>query len=187
MAAIVAVPVLTLIIMLGDYARVSIVWNAKNRQLKKLNSDIKKFEGGKIFQDAAEKRIETFNAIKIEVADVITQHIQWSPIFELLVKEMPLQLTLSDFVLRSETVNKTTTRREDPTKPLVINVPKRILNIGFYGSLNTRSDRMALKFLRSLGDSDVLKPRIERIRMVEQIADPERNTMYYTLECIFKP
>jgi len=185
-AMIIAVPIIITMIMFGDYVRCNIMLNTQQRFFDNIETDIIKYSQARIFQENAKRWIEETNECLEEASDIISHQIQWSPVLEVLARNMPVKLVLSELSLRTEVDNREVPRRDDPSKKTTIPFPKRILTITFYGKLNSVSDRQALGFLKALSTSEFLNHKVEGIRMISQTADIKNNAMQYTIECVFK-
>ena len=186
-AVIIAVPVILTMIMLGDYVRGSIILTTQQRFLGNIEADILKYSQARTSHENARQWLEDTNACLTEAADMMKYQIQWSPVLEILAKNMPVDLVLSELNLRTETINKEVPKRDEPSKKITITVPKRILTITFYGNLGSASDLQALEFLKAMNVSGLLSKKIETVRIISQTADSKTNTMHYVIECVFKP
>jgi Tfp pilus assembly protein PilN len=186
LAITIAVPVIAAIIMVGDYASDRIILMNQKRNLAKIETEISQLSGGMEFQEAVKKEISNINACLKETADAMKLQIQWSPILELIVQNIPENLVLSELSVRTENVQREFPRRDDPSRNITLAIQRRILTITLYGNIGHQSDEAALEFLRSLSASTALNTKIEDIRPIAQITDEENKKVRYSIECVFK-
>ncbi|MHC4114958.1 MAG: hypothetical protein ACYSSL_06545 [Planctomycetota bacterium] len=186
LAITIAVPIIAAIIMVGDYAGDRIILMSQKRNLAKIESEILQLGGGVKFQEDVKEEISNINACLRETADIIKMQLQWSPILELIVQNIPENLVLSELSVRTESVQKEFPRKDDPSRNITLSIQRRILTITLYGNMGDESDEAALEFLRSLSASAALNTKIEDIRPIAQITDEENRKVRYSIECVFK-
>jgi hypothetical protein len=186
-AVAVAVPIVVIIVTLGNYVRGGIMLRNQRRLLTTIQADIFKFTDSVKFKQQAEKRINAVSACFVEVDDTLPQQIQWSPILRELAENMPASLVLSGLNIKTELQNKLVPQRKTPSKMTAIQVPKRVLYINLYGRRTRGSDEAVLKLLGVLNASMVMRERADNIRLVAQATDARQNVMNYVIECVFRP
>jgi len=183
-----AIPVVIIMIMFANYLHGHIVLSTRERLIGNYEARMDKLAAHLKFQENAECEIDNLNACLQEVADTITQHIQWSPVLQVLAANMPESLVLEELHVETATgLTKKVPKRDDPSKYITITLPKRILRISLYRKLRSGGDEAVLQLQQKLRNSSVLSPIVDTIRPVSQEADEKEGLMRYEIECIFEP
>jgi hypothetical protein len=181
-----AVPIIAAIFMFGNYTRDRIILNNDKKDLIGIEQKILSYSEGIKFQEDTKKEIDTINSCLKEVAFVLDQQIQWSPVLEVLAESMPEYLTFSEITIRIESDQKLYPSLKDPQKNVSLSVPRRILNFTIFGDIQPESEDAALAFLRTLSTEIRLSDIIEDIRLISQTTNVENGTVLYSFECVFK-
>ena len=186
LAVAIAVPVIAIIIMLGNYGRSRVELSTRRWELSSTKAGIADLVSSVQFQEEARREIDDIKACSVEVADVIQQQMQWSPVLEVIADNMPDTLIMENIVMRSEDIRVEVDDRNIPDKILEISVPKRILKMTLYGKLIVDTDIAVKNFLTALRNSSTLNKITERIEPISQYNDDTKNVTYYEIECAFK-
>lgn len=186
LAISIAMPVIVTIFGLGDYMRSNIVLSTKWQDVARLEGEIfERTESMRMHEDSKSEAMQ-INSCLGELGDIMDQQLQWSPILEVVARNVPDAIVLEELVVQSENVFKTVPLRRDPTKNITISVPRRRLILNIYGKLGIISDEAVLTFLRKLATSEVLRERMANVRKLSQKADEKNEIMHYSIECVFK-
>lgn len=186
LAVTIAVPVIAVIIMLGNYGRERVMLSTYRWTLGNTKARIADLVDSVQFQEDTKREIDGIKASFVEVADVIQQEVQWSPVLEVIANNMPDTIIMEAITIHSEDIRVKVVDRINPKRTLNITVPKRILRMTLYGKLATETDIAVQNFLTALRNSSALSEKTESIEPVSQYNDDIKNVTYYSIECIFK-
>jgi len=186
LAVTIAVPVIAVIIMLGNYGRERVMLSTYRWTLGNTKARIADLVGSVQFQEETLQEIDSIKASFVEVADAIQQKVQWSPVLEVIADNMPDTIIMEAITIHSEDIRVKVVDRINPKKTLNISVPKRILRMTLYGKLAAETDIAVQNFLTALRNSSALSEKTERIEPVSQYNDDIKNVTYYSIECVFK-
>lgn len=186
LAVTIAVPIVIAIIMGGNYVRSRIILSTQQQFLNKVDADISRLADSIKLEERIKRRINDINGCLAEVGDITHWHVQWSGILQALAENIPPCLVLAELSVKSGTVNKEVSSRNDPSKTINVSVPKRVLYISLYGKPEEGSDEAVLEFLRGLNASIALSDIVDTIRLLSQTSDVKKYVMHYMIECVFK-
>jgi hypothetical protein len=187
LAIVIAVPVVTTIVMLGNYVQDSIVLRNQKQLLTSLQGDIFRLADSVKLKEGTERQIDNMNVCFVEIDESIMQQIQWSPVLQALAENMPRSLILSGLSIKTDLETREVPQRGNPLKKLLIPAKKRILHINLYGRLSISSDEAVLDFLKALNAWNVLTKKADNIRLVAQATEESKGVMHYVIECVFEP
>jgi hypothetical protein len=186
LAVTIAVPVIAIIIMLGNYGRSKVELSMQRRALSNTNERIADLVRSVQLQKETLQEIDSIKACFVEVTDVIQQQVQWSPVLEVIADNMPDTLIMENIVIRSNDIRVKVVDRNISDRTLDISVPQRILTMTLYGKLAADTDLAVQDFLTALRNSNALNKKTERIEPFSQYNDDIKNVTYYSIECVFK-
>ena len=186
LAISIAMPVIVTIFGLGDYMRSNIELSTKWQDVARKESEISALTESMRAHEDSKREAMQINSCLGELGEIMDQQLQWSPVMEVVARNVPDTIVLEELVVQSENVFKTVPLRRDTTKNIAISVPRRRLILNIYGKLGVASDEAVLTFLHKLAASEVLKQRVANIRKLSQKADEKNEIMHYTIECVFK-
>lgn len=186
LAVTLAVPIIAIIIMLGNYIRNEAVLSTLRYKLNQTNAEIASLENSVQLQEDALREIDEIKKCFFEVNDVIQQQVQWSPVLEAIADNMPNTLIMEEIDINSEDIRVEVVDRINPKRTLDISVPQRILLMTLYGKLAAETDIAVQNFLTALRNSNALKDKTETIEPISQYNDDIKNVTYYSIECVFK-
>ena len=186
LAVTIAVPVIAIIIMLGNYGRERVMLSTYRWTLSSTKARIADLIDSVQLQEEALQEIENIKVCFVEVADAIQQQIQWSEVLEVIADNMPDTIIMEEIIMRSEDVRIEVVDRSNPKRTLDISVPQRILQMILYGKLDADTDIAVQNFLTALRTSSVLSEKTETIEPLSQHNDDIKNVTYYSIECVFK-
>ena len=186
LAISIAMPIIVTIFGFGDYMRSNIVLSTRWRDVARLEGEIFELAEAMRMHEESEREAMQINSCLGELDNIMDQQLQWSPVLEVVARNIPDAIVLEELVVQSENVFRTVPLRRDTTKNITVPVPRRQLILNVYGKLGIVSDEAVLLFLRKLATSEVLKERMANVRKLSQKADERNEIMHYTIECTFK-
>ena len=166
LAVTIAVPVIAIIIMLGNYGRSKVELSMQRRALSNTNERIADLVRSVQLQEETKREIDSIKASFVEVADAIQQKVQWSPVLEVIADNMPDTIIMEAITIHSEDIRVKVVDRINPKKTLNISVPKRILRMTLYGKLAAETDNAVQHFLTALRNSSALNKKTERFEHI---------------------
>lgn len=178
----IAIPLVIIMLMIGNYARGTIILSMGKKQLSRLETNISNLAEFAESRKAQQNEITNLKACLVEVGENINKNIQWSPILEFLANNLPHRFVLTELNVRSDEVRKLVPSKTDKSKSTVAFVVRKTLYISLYGMLGNDNDRTVLKFLQKLNNSTNFSSKV-----ISQTSDDDQeNTMHYVIECVFK-
>ena len=186
LAVTIAVPVIAIIMMLGNYGRERVMLSTYMWTLSNTKAKIADLVNSVQLQEKTLREIDSIKASFVEVADAIQQQIQWSEILETIADNMPDTIIMEEIIAHPEDIKIEVVDRNNPEKTSDISVPQRILRMTLYGKLDADTDTAIQNFLTALRTSSVLSKNTERIESLSQHNDDIKNVTYYSIECVFK-
>ena len=185
-AALLTIPLLTLIIMAGMYIVNGIEIKTNKKFIESYNKKISELSDVIEFKNSLDKEKQSINAALSEVASAVKRHTQWSPILSELTDNIPDSMTLTKLTAAQELVKqKPSDKNTDKTKNITI--PKRTLQISLCGSPGSNSDLAVKQFGDRIRLSKIIGPKIEDIRISQKTDSIEKKEIIlYQIDCILK-
>lgn len=123
-----------------------------------------------------------------EIASVIDKQIQWSPIVQALVENMPDSIMLQKLFLYRNIVKKKRPDKTNNNKMISVDCIKRKLRITVYGVSPFDSDTAVQGYIYRLRNSDVFMSEVTDIRIVARdVANLDgKDVPSYEIDCLFK-
>jgi hypothetical protein len=186
LALVIAVPVVTCLLLYGEYQNDRIEHKSLKTQWSNLDMRILDLRAGVKSQESDLGEISNLNACLAEVHDTLLQHVQWTPVFRALVDNLPETLYFEYLNVKTVTEKKDVPKRNEPTQIVTIEVPRNILFIGTYSNLGEKQNEKVLEYIRKLNSLESLKDVVETIRLLAEETDNDKEIVRYSMECIFK-
>ena len=187
-AATFATPVIVAIVMFGVYLSNSIAMSVQKQEIVRCEKEIDKLSDAVNLQKAFEKEKDIINTSLSEVKSSIGRCVQWSGILVTLAKNVPDSVLLTRLETKQNSVRKKVARKDDPGKTTDTTVPVRILQMTVNGRQNSDSDKSVREFRDKLRFSDLLKSRLDDIRVSQGFDNRgDQDVLTYDIDCVFKP
>lgn len=181
-----AFPIIALIVILGIYLgdKTSIV--VANQHTVQLKTKISRMANELSEYRSALQQQETIRYCLTEINDSINRHGQWSEILTEISANMPEMMILTYLSVEQRFVNKKIPG-PDKGKTITVSVPVRTLLMEIAGSSHGDCDKLVMGFIERLTNSQLLKDRIETIRVPEKSNMSHTDGMVsYKIDCLFK-
>ena len=123
-----------------------------------------------------------------EVSGAIRRRMQWSPVLEIIVNNMPKSMVLRSINVRQESRKVKKPQNDNPEKKVDVVVPIKTLVLSMVGTVNGNYDQEVRTFRDSLMAEKLLSSRLEDIRVAQEM--DKRNDMdiiSYEIFLVFKP
>lgn len=124
-----------------------------------------------------------------EVTRGLGRHLQWSPILQTLVEQLPDSIALKELKLSRSTTRKKVTEGKDSNKQVNKTIIHRILSVQVFGESSWETDEAVQQYLDRLGKAPAIRQRMKDIRIVSQQTDEAsgKPITIHTIECEFQP
>lgn len=183
------IPVVVAIVMLGSYLNNKIIISVQENKIstfeKKVNSD--ELEHAVRVQKLLNQKTQALLDSLDEVSSAVSGHIQWTPILQTIVKNMPDSMLLTTIEVKSESKKVKKPKKDNPEKMIEVAVPLRVLHMSLAGNLQNNYDRVVRNFRDSLWSDESLGPKLEEIRVAQEFTKAgDRDVVSYEMYLIFK-
>lgn len=187
-AATFAVPVIIAIVMLTLYLSSSIAIAIDKGAIVNYEVKIDELSHAIELQKEFEQERAAMGSCLSEVASSIGEHMQWSPILETLVSNVPESMILMNLEVKQKSVQRKVPKKDDPQKTVNMRVPVRTLQMSIGGHPEEDCGKAVKRFRNSLLASRVLGPKLEDITVSQKFDKLDgRDIVSYQIECVFKP
>ena len=187
-AATFAVPVIIAIVMLTLYLSSGIAIAIDKGAIVNYEVKINELSHAIELQEEFEQEKAAMESCLSEVVSSIGEHMQWSPILETLVSNMPEFMILMNLEVKQKSVQREVPKKDDPQKTVNMRVPVRTLQMSIGGYPEEDCGKAVKRFRNSLLTSRVLGPKLEDITVSQKFDKLDgRDIVSYQIECVFKP
>ena len=187
-AATFVVPIIVAIVMFGYYLHTKIVISIQRQGIINYETKISGLSEAVELQKLFESEKNIINSSLSEVKFSIGRHIQWSPVLETVVRNMPDAVVLTQLSIKEHSVRRKVPAKKDPKKTIDVSVPVRTLQMSISGSPYSNCDRVIRNFRNSLRFSTQLRPMLDDIRVSQGFDKLEgKEVVSYEIDCVFKP
>ncbi|MFC1737781.1 hypothetical protein ACFL1G_01880 [Planctomycetota bacterium] len=186
----IAVPVIITGAMLGYYLHNKILISIQKQRIVNIEIKTSELSEAVKIQQAFEAEKKNINNYLSEVGDALFggRHIQWSPVLITVVENIPDSVVLTKLGVKQSAIKRKVPKKNDPEKIVSVSVPIRTLHMNVTGTSGSNCDQAIKEFRDSLYSSEVLGPKLDNIRVSQNMHTLEEQRIYlYEIECIFKP
>ena len=185
-----ALPVFIAIALVGSFITNKVKISVAENELRALESKISSREVEQAVRGQQMLRIEKENlqsSLK-EVSFAIRTHVQWSPILETIIRNIPETMILKAIEVKEESRKIKRPKEDDPEKTVDVTIPIRTLHLSMAGIVNVNYDNEVRTFRNSLMDDEHLGSRLEDITVAQELDRVnEKDIISYEIYLIFKP
>jgi Tfp pilus assembly protein PilN len=183
-AVTLAVPLLIAIAMGSFYLRNSVIIAIKNQDIKNFQMKIGRLADAVELQKTFEKEKTVNDGCLSEVKASINRHAQWSPVLEILARNMPESVVLEKIGVEQKSVKRSISQKNNSLKTVIV----RTVHMSVYGSLQSNCGDAVREFRNRLWSSSLLGQKLENIRVSQKSARVEnQDVISYEIDCVFKP
>jgi len=181
------VPVIISIAILGYYLRNNIDIKVKQKELAGYQANIAGMADIIQLQQAFELEKFMINSSMDEVYSALGIQFQWSGFLELLAKNIPPSMVMTELDARKKFIKRKVPKKDDPQETVEIDDVERTLEIYVSGPPERNSDEDVRDFMDKIRFSKKFASKIQSITVsqeFEQIDD--KNFISYQIDCVFK-
>jgi len=186
LAFTVAIPVIAVTVILVNYVHTGILLSMQKQSLERFQERISNLSEITELRRTIYLKKNDINLCLTEVNDVLPQYLSWSPILEMIARNMPENLVLKELNVTSKLTTELSVNVDEPSKTKKALKSERILKITLYRNINQGSDEVVLNFLQNLDASGFIKEKSANVRPLSQSADDKKDAMFYVIECVFE-
>lgn len=186
----VAVPVVIALVMAGCLIHSKITASIKQSKIANYQVRIDSSAQVLAFRRSLEKETNIISNRLSEVSTFIGNHIQWSPIIETVVRNIPNSMALTKLEAEQKMVKvkKAATGNSKQANIAASTAFVRTLNVSISGSGAANYDKEVQEFKNNLLSSPLMSPKLDQIRVSRKSQEVEKKeTACYEIECTFKP
>ena len=180
------VPVVFASVVFGNYLHNRIVIVSQKEQLENYEIKISDLRTQLEFREEAKQQRNDLHACRKELADSIHRQVQWSPVLEALLQNLPESAIVEQLEVKSQAVSRKVLLRGSLEETINITIPKRTLETSIRLDAQDNADEMVEDFTYQLYYSPLLAGKINDVAVVERIADERSDTILYKIYCIFE-
>lgn len=183
----VAVPFVVAVGLLDRYLRIETVVEIRRQAIDKEQATIDKLAGAVKLKQSKEKEQGIINSRLSEVSSCIGDYVQWSPVLETVVRNMPNEMFMSALTADSMRVKEQVLKDNDPNRPVNVTVSKRTLALDISGIQQGNYDRIVRDYRDRLKSSALLGTKLEDIVVSQKSGElGDDKTVSWTMNLIFK-
>lgn len=184
----VAVPFIVAVGLLDRYLRIETVLEIRSQAIAKEQATVDKLADAVKLKQSKEKEQGIINIRLSEVSSCIGGYVQWSPVLETVVRNMPNQMFMSALTADSVRVKEQVFKDNDPNRPVNVTVTKRTLALGLRGiQQGGNYERIVRDYRDRLKSSALLETKLEDIVVSQKSGDiGDDKTVSWMMNLIFK-
>jgi hypothetical protein len=183
----VVVPFIVAIVMLDRYLRIETVLEIRQQAIAKELATIDELADAVELKESKEKEKDIINIRLSEVSSCVDEYVQWSPVLETLVENMPGELIMNNLTAANKHVKETVVRNNDPNRPANVTVSKRTLALDISGIEPGDYEGIVGEYRDLLKSPDLLGPQLVDIDFSQKPGGTgDDKTVSYTMDFIFK-
>ncbi|MCK5225816.1 MAG: hypothetical protein KAQ89_03785 [Planctomycetes bacterium] len=187
MAIAFIVPLLIAIIMFGYYLRTTIIISVQTHEIRNCESNTNKLAEAVNLQRSLENEKETINGCLSDVSLAIANHMQWSPVLETIVKNLPNSVVLTALSVKQEFVNKKVPSKKNFDEMISVSVPMRTLYMKIMANAKYDSAKEVRDFRQQLMLPENLGSKLKTVQVSQQVENyREKDVVFYEINCVFK-
>ena len=180
------VPVTLASIVLGNYLQNRILLATYQNYYNKAEHGIEEFTNDLQERKLLEKQRDTLRYSRGELADVINWNVQWTPVIQILVDNLPDSMVLDKMEAIKSSDTKTVPKRYNPDKTEKISVPKRELTVQFHASAQDENHNLVTKLQSDLYYSLLPLNTVEKIELGPYSRNEQKKEEQFEIIFIFE-
>ena len=186
---IVAVPILAGSVMAGWYIQNLVVVEIDQGAIARAEKTIEQYKADVAQKEQKEKEQAGINAKLTEVKTCLGGYVQWSPVVETVVREIPAGMVMTRLAAETLQDRQTTTVKEgESSRPANVMISKRVLVVELAGRPGGDYDNAVRDYGERLKKSAALASRLESVIPSQQGGElGEIKTTIHTVKLVFKP
>ena len=187
-AAAVVIPVIIMTMIIGLYFSNRISAKVQEQELENYKKKIEGLSGAIKTQESFEAKKDGIIECISEAKNIVGSHIQWSPILAELISNLPTSVSLTSLEVKQNSTRLQVPQKDNPEVMISVSVPVHQLLITMQANPRTNCDKDVKKFRDQLWSSDLLRPKLEEIRVSQEFnSSGSGDIILYKIDCAFKP
>ncbi|MCK5473545.1 MAG: hypothetical protein KAI59_05885 [Planctomycetes bacterium] len=187
MAIAFIIPLLIAMAMFGYYLRTTIIISVRTQEIRNYESNTNKLAEAVNLQRSLENEKKTINGCLSDVSSAIANHMQWSPVLETMIKNLPNSVVLTKLSVKQNFVSKSVPSKENFEKMISVSVPVRTLYMKIMANAKYDSAKEVRDFRRQLLLPENLGSKLETVQVSQQVENyKEKDVVFYEINCVFK-
>ena len=181
------VPVAISIVVLGYYLGNNVNLKIKQKQLADYKSNISKLTDIIDLQQTFQKEKTVITNGLNEVYSSLGIQFQWSSVLNLLAKNMPDSVVMTQLTAKRKLVKKEIPKKDEPGKMMDVQDVERTLQVTVGSSPEQNCDKAVRDFMDKIRFSKKIGPKIKTLSVsqeFEQVNDEK--VVSYQIDCVFK-
>jgi Tfp pilus assembly protein PilN len=186
---IVAVPFLVGASFAGRYLQSREVIGINQEAITRAEQTVERYKADVAERDQKERQQAAINAKLTEVKACLGDYVQWSPVVETIVREMPAGMVMTRLAVETLQDRLTTTVKEgESSRPTNVTINKRVLVVELAGRPGGNYDNAVRDYGERLKTSAVLASRLEGVIPSQQGGElGDIKTTIHSMKLVFKP
>jgi len=182
------VPVLVAAIMFGFYVSDKIFIRVSTQELANYDKNIDTLSEALNIQKTFEREKNSLTSCMSEAMSSLGKHAQWSPVLEVVARNMPDSMVLTKLDVKEASVKKDVPNKENPKEMKKVDAIARTMKMNVTGRPNTNNDKAVQDFKDRLLLSKLLAKQMEDIKVSQEPDTLDgQDVVSYEISCIFKP
>ena len=182
------IPVLVGAIMFGFYVSDKIFIKVSMQELANYDKNIDTLSEALNVQKAFEREKNSLTGCLSEASSSISKFTQWSPVLEVLARNMPDSMVLTRLEVKEQSVKKEVPNKENPKETKRVDAVSRTLLMNVTGRPNSNNDKAVQDFKDRLRLSKLLTRNLEDIKVSQEPDTLDgQDVVSYEITCTFKP
>ncbi len=188
MAGAIAIPVVTVILLVNSYLTGSVALAVGKQQIVSYSNQTEKLTDAVAMQKLfAEEKNAQYGCLSAVSAN-IGRHMQWTPILVTVVESMPDTMVITALEVKRESVRIPIPKKDDPTKMVDTSVIVKKMLISVTGDRSKNHNESVKRFCELMRNSEVLGPMIDKISVNQKNKKNKgKEELSYEIDCVFKP
>ena len=181
------VPVIISMAVLGYYLRTNVGINVRQKQLAVCQSNIDKLADViELHRTFEQEKIDINNGLT-EVYSSLDTQFQWSPVLELLARDIPDSIVMTQLAAKRRFITKQVPNKDAPEEMIDVQDVQRTLQISVSAAPEQNCDKAVRDFTDKIRFSEKIGPKIKTISISQEFENiNNENLVSYQIDCVFK-
>ncbi len=186
-AAMVVVPFTVAAALADRYLQNGETIAMRRHETAKHQAIVDEFVDSVTVKESIEKRGDVIHGKLLEVSSCVGDYVQWSPVIEILAKNMPAKMVMSKLSAQSRLGKRRVPRRYEPGKTIDVPFSKRTLVLDISGDLPGKYETIVRDYRNRLKSSPLLGPKLQDITASKKpLGTGDDKTISWTMNLIFE-
>ena len=180
-------PIVVSIFVLNYYLGNNVDIKLKQKQLQNYKENISGLADVMNIQQTFEMEKAATNEGLREVYSSLGLQFQWSPVLELLARNMPDSIVMTQLAVKRKLIKKEVPKEDSPGEMMDAHEVERTLQMTVNGPPEQNCDEDVRDFMDKIRFSEKIGPKIKDISVSQEFEQIDsKNIVSYQIDCIFK-